>query len=75
MKPEPVWRKSSRSDSGAEIECVELARLSATSIGIRDSKNPGRGHLTISRRAARELFDALRSGLYDLSSPGVLGRG
>ena len=52
----PVWRKSSRSgtgDVGGE-DCVEVAQLSAN-IGVRDSKRPAAGHLSISR----EHFAAL----------------
>ena len=32
-----TWRKSSRSQAG---NCVEVAFLSAGSVGVRDSKNP-----------------------------------
>jgi uncharacterized protein DUF397 len=34
------WRKSSRSTSQADSNCVEVADL-AGNIGVRDSKNPG----------------------------------
>ncbi|GAA2165997.1 DUF397 domain-containing protein [Actinomadura napierensis] len=46
---EPVWRKSSRSGSGAGggQDCVEVAAL-AEGRGIRDSKAPEAGHLTLS---------------------------
>lgn len=44
---EPVWRKSRRSGGGGG-NCVELADLGAV-VGIRDSKNPAGGHLTVSR--------------------------
>lgn len=49
----PIWGKSSRSitQGGA---CVEVASLSEA-IGVRDSKNPDAGNLTISP----EVFDAL----------------
>lgn len=33
----PAWRKSVR--SGANLGCVETARLSAGTVGVRDSKN------------------------------------
>jgi hypothetical protein len=39
-----AWRKSSRSGNGANDNCVEVAFAGAT-IGVRDSKNPGAGHL------------------------------
>ncbi|MDB4872853.1 MAG: hypothetical protein JWL97_3857 [Gemmatimonadales bacterium] len=41
----PLWRKSSRSDTSGN-ECVEVAQLPGN-IGIRDSKNPTGGHLTL----------------------------
>jgi len=40
-----VWRKSSRSGSGTNGACVEVAYVSAA-VGVRDSKNPAAGHLT-----------------------------
>jgi Domain of unknown function (DUF397) len=40
------WRKSSRSSGFENSDCVEVARL-PESIGMRDSKNPGGGHLTL----------------------------
>ncbi|URM95125.1 DUF397 domain-containing protein [Actinomadura madurae] len=54
----PVWRKSSRSTTQGG-ECVEIAVLSST-IGIRDSKNPDRGHLTLSPAAFTELVRQLK---------------
>lgn len=39
-----VWRKSSRSGNGANDACVEVA-FAGIAIGVRDSKNPGVGHL------------------------------
>jgi uncharacterized protein DUF397 len=42
------WRKSSHSGGTSEqLECVEVAGLSAGFIGIRDSKNPAGPHLAI----------------------------
>ncbi|WP_344908065.1 DUF397 domain-containing protein [Actinomadura meridiana] len=41
-----MWRKSSHSGTGDQSVCVEVADL-PTGIGIRDSKNPHIGHLTI----------------------------
>ncbi|TDD29286.1 DUF397 domain-containing protein [Actinomadura sp. KC06] len=62
---EPVWRKSSRSGSGAQSDCVELAALD-DSIGIRDSKNPQLGHLTICRDSLRDLVGRVKVGDWDL---------
>lgn len=55
-----VWRKSSRS-GGDGGECVELAPL-AGSVGIRDSKHPAGGHLTVSRSALADLVDRIKAG-------------
>jgi hypothetical protein len=38
-RPEPRWRKSSRSNGGIDGNCVEIAEL-GTATAIRDSKNP-----------------------------------
>ena len=42
----PSWRKSSRSSEGTSGECVEVARLTGA-IGVRDSKTPDAGHLSL----------------------------
>ncbi|MFI0366450.1 DUF397 domain-containing protein [Actinomadura sp. 1N219] len=45
------WRKSSHSGStSTQSDCVEVAAV-GTSIGIRDSKTPDAGHLTLTPRA------------------------
>ncbi|RKS77111.1 uncharacterized protein DUF397 [Actinomadura pelletieri DSM 43383] len=42
------WRKSSYSGSANDDVCVEVGRLtSGASVGVRDSKNPEAGHLTL----------------------------
>ena len=46
------WFKSTRSDGGSD-QCVEV-RITDTTTGVRDSKNPTGGRLTLSRHA----FDA-----------------
>ncbi|MFF4241073.1 DUF397 domain-containing protein [Actinomadura geliboluensis] len=47
------WRKSSFSGSANDDVCVELGRLaSGAGIGVRDSKDPDRGHLTLSGRSS-----------------------
>jgi hypothetical protein len=61
----PVWRKSSRSGS-QQGDCVELARVDLAEIGVRDSKNPAAGHLTISTDAFATLFDRIRAGELEL---------
>lgn len=59
------WRKSSRSSSGQEGSCVELARLTLA-IGVRDSKNIALPHLALDSTTLGKLFDRIRSGELDL---------
>ncbi|RKS79382.1 uncharacterized protein DUF397 [Actinomadura pelletieri DSM 43383] len=61
------WRKSSRSGGGGGTmgDCVELASMNGK-IGIRDSKNPNHGHLTVGRDALRDLVNEIKSGDLDL---------
>ncbi|WP_067807653.1 DUF397 domain-containing protein [Actinomadura formosensis] len=43
------WRKSSYSGGISDQQCVELGRLApGVGIGVRDSKDPDGGHLTLS---------------------------
>jgi hypothetical protein len=60
----PVWRKTSRSGSQGG-DCVEVAELSGT-IGLRDSKNPGAGHHTVSREAFAALARRIKHNDLDL---------
>ncbi|WP_433150609.1 DUF397 domain-containing protein [Actinomadura nitritigenes] len=53
------WRKSSHSGAH-ENDCVEVADLEAR-IGVRDSKDPGAGHLTLTRRDFADLLSHLSS--------------
>ena len=63
---QPVtWRKAARS-TGNGGNCVELARLGDGIWGIRDSKDPGAGHLTVGRFTLRHLLARARSGDLDL---------
>ncbi|MFB4313674.1 DUF397 domain-containing protein [Actinomadura sp. 21ATH] len=55
-----AWRKSSRSN-GAGGACVEVAELAA-GVGVRDSKAPDAGHLTLSPRAWVALLAETRAG-------------
>ncbi|KAB2371229.1 DUF397 domain-containing protein [Actinomadura montaniterrae] len=60
---DPVWRKSSRSGSGAGggQDCVEIAFL-AGGRGIRDSKAPDAGHLVISPDDFAQLIYRVKRG-------------
>ncbi|MFD0900911.1 DUF397 domain-containing protein [Actinomadura sediminis] len=49
-----VWRKASRSVDGTSAQCVELAAL-PDGVGVRDSKDPDGGHLTLTPAAFRRL--------------------
>ncbi|URN05631.1 DUF397 domain-containing protein [Actinomadura madurae] len=55
--PQALWRKSSYSGAH-ENECVEVAALN-DHIGIRDSKNPTGGHLTVTRQNFTALLTRL----------------
>nr|WP_084337782.1 DUF397 domain-containing protein [Actinomadura oligospora] len=56
-----TWRKSGHSGGGSSTgECVELAELGA-SVGVRDSKAPERGHLSIDRASLRALVQEIRA--------------
>ena len=59
------WRKASRSGSNGG-DCVEVTRLNSDLIGIRDSKNPAAGNLSLDRPDAAALISAVKSGRYDL---------
>jgi Domain of unknown function (DUF397) len=56
-----AWRKSSFSEGGGATDCVELADLDQL-VGIRDSKSPERGHLSVSRTALSGLLHRIKNG-------------
>ncbi|MFC6880566.1 MULTISPECIES: DUF397 domain-containing protein [Actinomadura] len=56
-----AWRKSSYSQGGGATDCVEVAGL-GNGIGVRDSKAPDAGHLTLSVRAFVELLAQVKEG-------------
>ncbi|POM25163.1 hypothetical protein BTM25_38060 [Actinomadura rubteroloni] len=61
----PQWRKSTRSggNNGGMTECVEVAKLPHT-VGLRDSKAPAAGHLTLTPATfAALLTEAKRNDL------------
>ncbi|MFD0747215.1 DUF397 domain-containing protein [Phytohabitans flavus] len=63
--PSTVWKKSRRSGAG-ESNCVEVAVLSDSYVGIRDSKaEPGGPVLTVSQQCFQDFIHATRSGIFD----------
>jgi hypothetical protein len=54
-----IWRKSSRSASSGQTDCVEVARLDGV-VGLRDSKSPDSGHLRLSPAAFAELVAGVK---------------
>ncbi|TDC68238.1 DUF397 domain-containing protein [Actinomadura sp. GC306] len=56
----PTWRKSSRSTQGTSGECVEVARLTRN-IGIRDSKQLGDAHLSLTAEQFAALVQRIKS--------------
>jgi hypothetical protein len=61
---DPQWRKSSRSSGQPNTDCVELARFSAA-IGIRDSKTPSAGHLSLATSRFASLIADIKQGAFD----------
>ncbi|GAA0574290.1 DUF397 domain-containing protein [Actinomadura livida] len=53
------WRKSRYSANSGQADCVEVARL-AREFGIRDSKAPEVGHLTLTSTAFAELVASVK---------------
>ena len=54
------WRKSKyTTDQG---NCVEVAHHPADAVAVRDSKNPGNGHLVLSRSAWETFTAKIKAG-------------
>ncbi|WP_141579196.1 DUF397 domain-containing protein [Actinomadura sp. WMMA1423] len=58
------WRKASRSNASGN-ECVEVAAL-PEGRGIRDSKAPDAGHLTLSPRSFTQVIASAKRGDLDV---------
>jgi hypothetical protein len=55
------WRKSSYSGSANDDVCVELGRLAPEAgIGLRDSKDPDGGHLSLTVAEFAALLDGIK---------------
>ncbi|MER7546214.1 DUF397 domain-containing protein [Spirillospora sp. NPDC127506] len=55
------WRKSTHSGGADDEHCVELGRLSSgVGIGVRDSKDPDGGHLTLSVAEFANLIEQVK---------------
>ncbi|MDL4775317.1 DUF397 domain-containing protein [Actinomadura xylanilytica] len=59
----PTWRKSNY--SGTEGDCVEVANLDVV-VGVRDSKDPEGGRLSLDRTAFGGLLARVKAGDLDL---------
>jgi hypothetical protein len=58
------WRKSSYSANG-NGDCVELAVLPDGQVGIRDSKHPERGYLSVTRSELQAWIAGVKAGEFD----------
>ena len=58
-----AWRKSQRSNS--QGACVEMARISAEIVAMRNSRDPQGPALICPRNAIVALVKGLRDGKYD----------
>ncbi|MFB4303277.1 DUF397 domain-containing protein [Actinomadura sp. NTSP31] len=55
------WRKSSYSGTANDDVCVELGRLApGAGIGVRDSRNPEAGHLTLTSAQFTDLVSQIK---------------
>lgn len=57
LRNDLAWRKSSYSDE--EVNCVEVARLTSSHMGVRDSKVPDGAVLALGRQEWRALCGVL----------------
>ncbi|MGH3389893.1 MAG: DUF397 domain-containing protein [Actinomadura sp.] len=62
----PAWRKASYSGGSDNTDCVELARVGRAAIGVRDSKNPEGGHLSVSPDTLGHLLTRIKTGDLEL---------
>ncbi|HEY7424204.1 MAG TPA: DUF397 domain-containing protein [Streptosporangiaceae bacterium] len=60
-----MWRKSRRSGTGQQSDCVEIAALTGA-VGIRDSKHPQGANLSVSGAQFAALVRQVKRGDLDL---------
>ncbi|MQY02138.1 DUF397 domain-containing protein [Actinomadura macrotermitis] len=53
------WRKSSYSGGADDEQCIELGHL-AQGVGVRDSKDPAAGQLSLTAAQFGELVQAIK---------------
>ena len=53
------WRKSTHSGGADDEHCIELGQLSS-GIGVRDSKNPDGGHVTLTAAEFADLIQQIK---------------
>jgi hypothetical protein len=58
-----TWLKSRL--SGAQGDCVELARLTDGSVAVRNSRDPGGPALVFTPREITAMFAGVRDGEFD----------
>ncbi|WUH98555.1 DUF397 domain-containing protein [Spirillospora sp. NBC_00431] len=58
------WRKSTHSGGANDEHCVELGRLApGAGIGVRDSKDPDAGHLTLTTAQLAALVGQIKKDI------------
>lgn len=60
------WRKSSRSQSDAQGNCVEISTNIPETTLIRDSKDSAGPHLSFARFEMALFISNAKNGIYDL---------
>ncbi|MEV3919544.1 DUF397 domain-containing protein [Actinomadura coerulea] len=58
------WRKSTYSSGVNDEHCVELGHLAqGTEVGVRDSKDPDGGHLSLTVAQFADLIEQIKNRL------------
>lgn len=61
-----VWRRSSRSSTNTQSNCVEVAGNLPEVVGVRDSKDPAGHALTVASAAWSAFTREVKAGAFDL---------